>query len=340
MAVGLAESTSRDEHASRDEPASRATFRTIGGTLLIAFFAASIGFYIHTTSASSDDSPRSMMPGYVVDSPAQVISMNQDGVGSYAPADSVALNKQQRRASTVTAPLRGTIQHAATFRHPQQSLVNRRLNPAAAKKYNPEEKAAQQLRAHQRLSDHSSHTSTQDAAVLPANHKAGQLPSASRAVATSSAVQAVHQMEDRIATDLVKAFKCTIGTDCLEHNLIDAEKAADKLFYKSSASNAQHKKAASVLHNMGAKVKNPKNAVRSPSTIFGPASSNNFWKEAAEIAEKGPEHPARKPKNSAKTFVKQLVAAAHEAKLAKAEEHVVPVSSRGPLTSSKSKTFP
>ncbi len=57
--MAVAEPASREEH-------SHATFRTIGGILLIAFLAASVGFYVHTTSASSEDNPRDMMSGYVV----------------------------------------------------------------------------------------------------------------------------------------------------------------------------------------------------------------------------------------------------------------------------------
>jgi hypothetical protein len=47
------------------EPASQVTFKTIGGILLAAFFAASVGFYVHTTKASSEDSPQDMQPGFV-----------------------------------------------------------------------------------------------------------------------------------------------------------------------------------------------------------------------------------------------------------------------------------
>jgi hypothetical protein len=42
------------------EPAHRVTFKTIGGILLAAFFAASVGFYVHTTNARD-------IPGYIVD---------------------------------------------------------------------------------------------------------------------------------------------------------------------------------------------------------------------------------------------------------------------------------
>ena len=42
------------------EPAHRVTFKTIGGILLAAFFAASVGFYVHTTNARD-------IPGYIYD---------------------------------------------------------------------------------------------------------------------------------------------------------------------------------------------------------------------------------------------------------------------------------
>ncbi len=42
------------------EPAHRVTFKTIGGILLAAFFAASVGFYVHSTNARD-------IPGYIFD---------------------------------------------------------------------------------------------------------------------------------------------------------------------------------------------------------------------------------------------------------------------------------
>jgi hypothetical protein len=40
--------------------AHRVTFKTIGGILLAAFFAASVGFYVHSTNSRD-------IPGYVFD---------------------------------------------------------------------------------------------------------------------------------------------------------------------------------------------------------------------------------------------------------------------------------
>ena len=52
--------------AGSDESASRLTFRTIGSVFLLAFVAASVAFYVRTTHATSEDNPRDMLPGYVV----------------------------------------------------------------------------------------------------------------------------------------------------------------------------------------------------------------------------------------------------------------------------------
>jgi hypothetical protein len=375
--------------AGSDESASRATFRTIGGIFLIAFVAASVAFYVRTTHATSEDNPRHMLPGYVVNvrtscllpaackyshlalqTPSEAISMDQNGEGTLTSADKAALGKRpvsqrQRGATAAAARLRGISQStpgrsapqvAARSRvtHPkagknrarktavsrkQQKLVSRRIKQTKASKHqahlNAKQKASQQLRAHQRLSDQGSQrlTNFPRPSVVMARDSVIK-----RATAKAISTKAVRHMEDRIATDLVKAFKCTIGTDCLEHNLIDAEKAADKLFYKSSASSIQHQKAAMALHDLGAKIKNPKitQSVRAPSNALG--ASKNFWKEAAEIAEKGPEAARQPTKNSAKTFVKQL-AAAHDVTRAIAEAPAVPVITKGPMTSSKSKVF-
>jgi hypothetical protein len=59
------------------EPASRATEKTIGGILLVAFIAASAGFYVHTTSATSEDSPMDMQPGYVYNVSSQRLFFSQ-----------------------------------------------------------------------------------------------------------------------------------------------------------------------------------------------------------------------------------------------------------------------
>ena len=372
--------------AGSDESASRLTFRTIGSVFLLAFVAASVAFYVRTTHATSEDNPRDMLPGYVVNvsitcvlpaafkhsqlalqTPSEAISMDQNGVGTLTSADNAALSKRlmSQRQRGATARLRG-ISHSTTGRSAQQAavsskpalakagvnrarktaairkqqkLVSRRIKQTKASKHqallNAKTKAAQQLLAHRRLSDHSSQrlTNFPRPSVVAARDAAIK-----HATAKAISAKAVHHMEDRIATDLVKAFKCTIGTDCLEHNLIDAEKAADKLFYKGSASSVQHQKAASALHNMGAKIKNSKiiQSTRAPSSALG--ASNSFWKEAAKIAEKGPEAVRRPTKNSAKTFVKQL-AAAHDATRATAEAVAVPDITKGPMTSSKSKVF-
>jgi hypothetical protein len=375
--------------AGSDESASRLTFRTIGSVFLLAFVAASVAFYVRTTHATSEDNPRDMLPGYVVNvsttcvlpaafkhsqlalqTPSEAISMDQNGVGTLTSADNAALSKRlvsqrQRGATAAAARLRGisqsttgrSAQQAAVSSKPalakagenrarktaairkQQKLVSRRIKQTKASKHqallDAKTKAAQQLLAHRRLSDHSSQrlTNFPRPSVVAARDAAIK-----HATAKAISAKAVHHMEDRIATDLVKAFKCTIGTDCLEHNLIDAEKAADKLFYKGSASSVQHQKAASALHNMGATIKNSKiiQSTRAPSSALG--ASNSFWKEAAKIAENGPEAVRRPTKNSAKTFVKQL-AAAHDATRATAEAVAVPDITKGPMTSSKSKVF-
>ncbi len=217
-----------------------------------------------------------------------------------------------------------------------------------------------------------------EAAKLAASHKAAVVPAVNRASAAAKAIasdlvkaykqqpkavkqeeksiatdlvkaykqqpKAAEQVEKSIATDLVKAFKCAIGTDCLTRNLVDAEKAVDKFLDKSVASDIQsiqHKKAASVLHNMGAKFKTPKSAQLNsdPTIVLGPAGSKNFWKEAEEIAEVGPDRAHHATKNSAKSFVKQMAAAMHDAARGKAEVPAAPVIANGPMSSIKSKTF-
>jgi hypothetical protein len=372
--MAVAEPATREEH-------SHVTFRTIGGILLIAFLAASVGFYVHTTSASSEDNPRDMMPGYVVNvrntcflfcvyehsqlalqSPTQALSMGQDGTGTLSPTDSDAHYKQrlsqgQPKATSAAAGLRGSIQNAAAA--VRQSPINRRIKNArggyrdAAQNYDAKHKAALQLSAHQRLSDQGSEKATnfprpsvvlaREAAKLAASPAAKAIAS-DLVKAYKQQPKAVEQVEKSVATDLVKAFKCAIGTDCLTRNLVDAEKAVDKFLDKTVASDIQsiqHKKAASVLHNMGAKFKKPKSAQlkSDPTIVLGPAGSKNFWKEAAEIAEVGPDHAHHTTKNSAKTFVKQLAAAMHDAARGKAEVPAAPVISNGPMSSIKSKTF-
>jgi hypothetical protein len=285
-----------------------------------------------------------------------MISMNQDGEGTLTPSDDAAYNApsvppRRQAAASAGALLRGAGKNAvaAAARSPQKPPSARVLKHAAARQYYAQQKVVQQHQAHQRLEDHRSQMLQPPAATAgkagPATpeQKAAQGLVAKRLAAETKAVR---EMENRIAGDLTSAFKCSIGSNCLERGLVDAERAAEKLFARSSGSAGQHKQAASHLHNLGQKFKKP-SGYRSSASVWKPskasalAAPKNFWKEAAEIAEKGPSRgpTPRKIKNSAKTFVKQLAAVVRDEKAAHAETPVIPAISTGPMSNSKSKTF-
>ena len=282
--------------------------------------------------------------------------MNQDGEGTLTPSDDAAYNApsvppRRQAAASAGALLRGAGKNAvaAAARSPQKPPSARVLKHAAARQYYAQQKVVQQHQAHQRLEDHRSQMLQPPAATAgkagPATpeQKAAQGLVAKRLAAETKAVR---EMENRIAGDLTSAFKCSIGSNCLERGLVDAERAAEKLFARSSGSAGQHKQAASHLHNLGQKFKKP-SGYRSSASVWKPskasalAAPKNFWKEAAEIAEKGPSRgpTPRKIKNSAKTFVKQLAAVVRDEKAAHAETPVIPAISTGPMSNSKSKTF-
>jgi hypothetical protein len=285
-----------------------------------------------------------------------MISMNQDGEGTLTPSDDAAYNApsvppRRQAAASAGALLRGAGKNAvaAAARSPQKPPSARVLKHAAARQYYAQQKVVQQHQAHQRLEDHRSQMLQPPAATAgkagPATpeQKAAQGLVAKRLAAETKAVR---EMENRIAGDLTSAFKCSIGSNCLERGLVDAERAAEKLFARSSGSAGQHKQAASHLHNLGQKFKKP-SGYRSSASVWKPskasalAAPKNFWKEAAEIAEKGPSRgpTPRKIKNSARTFVKQLAAVVRDEKAAHAETPVIPAISTGPMSNSKSKTF-
>ena len=282
--------------------------------------------------------------------------MNQDGEGTLTPSDDAAYNApsvppRRQAAASAGALLRGAGKNAvaAAARSPQKPPSARVLKHAAARQYYAQQKVVQQHQAHQRLEDHRSQMLQPPAATAgkagPATpeQKAAQGLVAKRLAAETKAVR---EMENRIAGDLTSAFKCSIGSNCLERGLVDAERAAEKLFARSSGSAGQHKQAASHLHNLGQKFKKP-SGYRSSASVWKPskasalAAPKNFWKEAAEIAEKGPSRgpTPRKIKNSARTFVKQLAAVVRDEKAAHAETPVIPAISTGPMSNSKSKTF-
>ena len=295
-----------------------------------------------------------------------MISMNQDGAGTLTPSDDAAYNApsvppRRQAAASAGALLRGAGKNAvaAAPRSPQKPPSARLLKHAAARQYYAQQKVMQQHQAHQRLEDHRSQMLQPPAATAgkagPATpkQKAAQGRVAKRLAAQglvakrlAAETKAVREMENRIAGDLTSAFKCSIGSNCLERGLVDAERAAEKLFARSSGSAGQHKQAASHLHNLGQKFKKP-SGYRSSASVWKPskasalAAPKNFWKEAAEIAEKGPSRgpTPRKIKNSAKTFVKQLAAVVRDKKAAHAEAPVIPAISTGPMSNSKSKTF-
>lgn len=369
------------------EPASQTTVRTIGGILLAAFFAASVGFYVHTTQASSEDSPRDMQPGFVyqvravlssflraaltllaLQSNTAMISMNANGEGTLTPADAALAKasrnnnhapQQQQAAASASALLRGArkssgVESRAQGSRALKSPANRLLKHADARQFYAKQKAALQQDAHKRLQTHSGSRPSRPAtfaerkarasAALAAKSKAAQRRVAQRVVAETKAIR---EMENRIAGDIASAFKCVDGSNCLERGLVDAERAAQKLLSTSTrkASALAHKDAASRPLNLGQKFKKPKGygaAAQDPANALGPAASNAFWKEAAVIAEKGPEALHRKTKNSAKAFVKQLAAVTsnqqHPKELAPAVFEI-PAISTGPMSSPKSKTF-
>jgi hypothetical protein len=259
---------------------------------------------------------------------------------------------RRQAAASAGALLRGAGKNAvaggaAALRSPPKPPSARLLKHAAARQYYAQQKAVQQHQAHQRLEDHRSQMlkpltgKAGAAATLSPKRKEAQELVAKRLAAETKAVR---QMEKRIAGDLTSAFKCSIGSNCLERGLVDAERAAEKLFARSSGSAGQHKRAASHLHNLGQKFKKP-SGYRSNASVWksskasATAAPKNFWKEAAEIAEKGPGPTHRKIKNSAKTFVKQLAAVVRDEKAAHAEAPVIPAISTGPMSNSKSKTF-
>jgi hypothetical protein len=278
--------------------------------------------------------------------------MNQNGRGTLTPSDDPGhseqhLSQQPLDAAATTARLRGISSNS------QRPPVQGQPVSTQSSQHYTNQKSALQLKAHQRLAESSAHKLAPVSSKRPhapstlGSHKSALVAkklSAQEQVTeeVADATRAVRQMENRIATDLTRAIKCTIGTKCLEHNLIDAENSADRFFRKSVASNSQHTKQASVLHSLGAKL--TKSGGIQPdavipeysSTYSNPAASNTFWKEAAEIA-KSPGDTKRKTKNSAKTFVKQLAAAVHEAAHAAAPPE--PLSLIGPMTATKSKTF-
>lgn len=269
--------------------------------------------------------------------------MNQNGRGTLTPSDDPGhseqhLSQQQLDAAAATAHLRGIGSNS------QRRPVQGQPVSTQASQHYTNQKSALKLKAHQRLAESSAHKLEPISSNQPHVPLVAKKLSAQEQVTeeVADATRAVHQMENRIATDLTRAIKCTIGTKCLEHNLIDAENSADRFFRKSVASNSQHTKQASVLHSLGAKMTKSggiqPDAVIPPSisTFSNPAASNTFWKEAAEIA-KSPGDTKRKTKNSAKTFVKQLAAAVHEAAHAAAPPE--PLSLVGPMTATKSKTF-
>jgi UDP-3-O-acyl-N-acetylglucosamine deacetylase len=157
-------------------------------------------------------------------------------------------------------------------------------------------------------------------------------------------------MEKRIVSDVVKAFKCTPGSRCIEKSLIDAEKTADRLVQRSSASSTAHRKA---IGTVDAKQASPSNlrskaVTGNPLNVLGPelpiadASSERFWQEAAHVAAAGSDKPQRKvPKNSAKAFVHDMISAAHRAANADPKDgtHAIATVAAGPMSETKVKTF-
>jgi hypothetical protein len=264
--------------------------------------------------------------------------MNQNGRGTLTPSDDPGHTEQHLSldAAAATAHLRGIGSNS------QRRPVQGQPVSTQASQHYTNQKSALKLKAHQRLAESSAHKLEPISSNRPHVPLVAKKLSAQEQVTeeVADATRAVNQMENRIATDLTRAIKCTIvGTKCLEHNLIDAENSADRFFRKSVASDSQHSKQASVLHSLGAKLTKsggiqPDAVI--PQSISNPAASNTFWKEAAEIAE-SPGDTKRKTKNSAKTFVKQLAAAVHEAAHAAAPPE--PLSLIGPMTATKSKTF-
>ncbi len=282
--------------------------------------------------------------------PGEEVSMNQYGRGTLTPSDDPALSKQhlsQQQLDTAaeTARLRGIGSNLPQPGRPVRTQASERSSSL-------------QLKAHQRLAERSSQKLSPVSSKQP--HVPSTLASHKSAVAAkllkkqtaaqeqyteeaAAATSAVRQMENRIATDLTRAIECTIGTKCLEHNLIDAENSADRFFRKSVASTSQHTTKASVLHNLGNKLTKsgstqPDALIAQSSPIYlNPAASNNFWKEAAEITEKSPGDTKRKTTNSANTFVKQMAAASRDT--AHATAPVAPPVMIGPMTSTKSKIF-
>jgi len=210
----------------------------------------------------------------------------------------------------------------------------------------------QRAKSKQRLVNHNSHKlepvtlkrTHQPVASALKNRLATKQPAAARSSAGVVSAKVVRKMEDRIAKDIVNAFKCTSGTGCLERSLTDAEKDAQKIFSGPlSMAKQQPSQHVRGQHNaaderaLEAHIINPLDIpILGPEiSVINNAESKHFWQEAAQIAEK--KGAKRKTVNSAATFVKHMAAAArHDAQPAAAEPALLP---RGPMSQTNEKTF-
>lgn len=354
------------------DPASRATVKTVGGILLVAFIGTFFGLYVHGQNSNDIQS------GFVFNvspnrfatscacktsqlapqSPPEAIMFNQDGGGSLVPSNAddsepllpempasvrsravpPAVAAKALAATAAAARSKPGIIHGSSKKvealsrlaHSKQTSGKQTSNRLQEQRAKSEQKQTKQFK--QRLVNHNNRK-LEPATLKPmqsaaSGHK-NQLATKHSARVSAGIVspKAVRKMEDRITNDLVDAFKCTVGTGCLEHTLKNAENDAEKIFSGPFSKVKQLPSQSRITRPLDVPVLGPE------ISVINTADSKHFWQEAAKIAETG---LPRKTGNSAATFVKQMAAARHDVGSAVAAPAA---STKGPMSRTNDKTF-